>query len=136
MLFFNFKITLYSSEKYNYINYLRINWLLSWSKRCPNNSKFTRYFPGLMLNSESRAAWIICGKSTNDFYRPSELNGSKIGYLLFIADISFVLLKMLCFILKFSLIKFETPDVLISTPNSFIVATDNSDWLLKTSLYT
>lgn len=89
-----------------------------------------------MLNSESRAAWIICGKSTNDFYRPSELNGSKIGYLLFIADISFVLLKMLCFILKFSLIKFETPDVLISTPNSFIVATDNSDWLLKTSLYT
>ena len=80
-----------------------------------------------MLNSESRAAWIICGKSTNDFCLSSGLNGSKIGFLLLIEDISFVLLKIPYFILKFSLIKFETPDVLISTPNSFIVTTDNSD---------
>lgn len=40
------------------------------------------------------------------------------------------------FILKFSLIKLETPDVFISTPNSFIVTNDNSDWLLKKSLWT
>jgi len=64
------------------------------------------------------------------------LNGSKIGFLLLNEDTSFVLLKMLYFILKFSLIKFETPDVLISTLNSFIVTTDNSDWLLKKSLWT